>query len=57
MVRLRISCTLIFIYFQTGIFNMADVSIMIGLSFILVESYFNQKNLTDGILDERNASS
>jgi signal peptidase II len=46
-----------FYLFQTGIFNMADVSIMIGLSFILIESYFNRKDLTDGVLDERNTLS
>jgi signal peptidase II len=28
--------------FQTGIFNMADVSIMIGMFFLLVDSYFNR---------------
>lgn len=28
--------------FQTGIFNMADVSIMVGMGFILVDLYFNK---------------
>jgi signal peptidase II len=31
--------------FQTGIFNMADVSIMTGCFIILVESYFNWRKL------------
>ncbi len=32
-----------FVVFQTGIFNMADVSIMTGVLFILVESFFKKK--------------
>lgn len=34
-----------FVVFQTGIFNMADVSIMTGVFIILVESYFNWRKL------------
>lgn len=32
-----------FVIFQTGIFNLADVSIMIGMAMILIDSYFNNK--------------
>ena len=32
--------------FQTGIFNMADVSIMTGVFIIIFESYFGRTNLT-----------
>lgn len=34
-----------FVVFQTGIFNMADVSIMTGVFIILVELYFNWRKL------------
>ena len=32
-----------FVIFRTGIFNMADVSIMIGMFFILLDVYINRK--------------
>src|SRR6187549_2450800 len=32
-----------FVIFQTGVFNMADVSIMTGLFFILIQSFFNKQ--------------
>lgn len=32
--------------FQTGIFNMADVSIMVGMGLFLVQSYSNRKLLS-----------
>ena len=35
-----------FVIFQTGIFNMADVSIMTGMFMILIEAYFNRTKLT-----------
>jgi signal peptidase II len=34
-----------FIIFQTGIFNMADVSIMIGMFVILIHSYTKKRDL------------
>lgn len=34
-----------FVIFRTGIFNMADVSIMIGIGMILVDSLFNRSML------------
>jgi signal peptidase II len=34
-----------FIIFQTGIFNLADVSIMTGMFILIVESIFNSSNL------------
>ncbi len=36
-----------FVVFQTGIFNLADVSIMIGMAIILVDSYLNNKKEKD----------
>jgi len=33
--------------FHTGIFNMADVSVMVGTGLILVESFFSKKNKKD----------
>jgi len=32
-----------FIIFQTGIFNMADVSIMMGMFLILIRSFLNKE--------------
>jgi signal peptidase II len=32
-----------FVIFQTGIFNMADVSIMTGMFLILIQSFFNKE--------------
>jgi signal peptidase II len=34
-----------FVLFQTGIFNMADVSIMTGMLIILIEAYFKRPKL------------
>lgn len=34
-----------FVIFQTGIFNMADVSIMTGLFIVVLRSYFNRTKL------------
>ena len=32
-----------FVIFQTGVFNIADMSIMAGMFIIIIESYFNKK--------------
>jgi signal peptidase II len=34
--------------FETGIFNMADVSIMIGMMFVLFEMFFKERKLSEG---------
>lgn len=39
-----------FVIFRTGIFNMADVSIMFGMSFILIGAQLNRKK-EDGALE------
>jgi signal peptidase II len=41
-----------FVIFRTGIFNMADVSIMTGTFIILFQSYFNRTNLNYGTIDK-----
>lgn len=38
-----------FVIFQTGIFNMADVSIMTGIAIVLIGSYFSRKNATQEV--------
>jgi signal peptidase II len=42
-----------FIIFQTGIFNMADVSIMTGTFIVLFESYFKRTALSYRTVDEQ----
>jgi signal peptidase II len=42
-----------FIIFQTGIFNMADVSIMTGTFIVLFESYFNRTTLNFRTVDKQ----
>ena len=39
--------------FQTGIFNMADVSIMVGMFMIIAESYFNRSKLKHTVIDKQ----
>jgi len=41
------------VIFQTGIFNMADVSIMTGMFVILLDSYFKRKKLAYKTIDEQ----
>jgi len=36
-----------FVLFQTGIFNMADVSIMCGMALIIIDSYFKRAALNE----------
>ena len=36
-----------FVLFQTGIFNMADVSIMCGMALIIIDSYFKRTTLKE----------
>ena len=36
-----------FVIFQTGIFNMADVSIMVGMGLVILESLLKKKTATD----------
>jgi signal peptidase II len=33
-----------FVIFQTGVFNMADVSVMLGMFFVLVEAYLKRRS-------------
>jgi signal peptidase II len=40
-----------FVVFQTGIFNLADVSIMSGVAMILIGSYFKEDKLTYQAID------
>jgi signal peptidase II len=35
-----------FVIFQTGVFNMADVSVMLGMFFVLVEAYLKRKKIS-----------
>ena len=42
-----------FVIFQTGIFNMADVSIMTGTFIVLFESYFIRTRLNYGTVDKQ----
>jgi signal peptidase II len=35
-----------FVIFQTGIFNMADVSIMVGMGMLVVQSFYKKKDIT-----------
>jgi signal peptidase II len=42
-----------FIIFQTGIFNMADVSIMTGTFIVLFESYFKRTTLNFRTVDKQ----
>jgi signal peptidase II len=42
-----------FVIFQTGIFNMADVSIMTGTFIVLFESYFKREKLNYGAVDKQ----
>jgi signal peptidase II len=46
-----------FYLFQTGIFNMADVSIMTGIFLIITESYYNRKNKNEKALNKLGSSS
>jgi len=39
-----------FILFQTGIFNMADVSIMVGIGMIITDALYQRKNISDTLL-------
>lgn len=32
-----------FVIFETGVFNMADVSVMMGMAFIIIDSYIKRK--------------
>ena len=41
-----------FVIFQTGVFNMADVSIMTGTFIVICESYFRRTNLTCRTVDK-----
>lgn len=41
-----------FILFQTGIFNMADVSIMVGMVMIIIESYLGRLTIKHTVLDK-----
>jgi len=41
-----------FVLFQTGIFNMADVSIMTGMFILLVDEFFNRVKLRHGTSEE-----
>jgi signal peptidase II len=43
-----------FVLFQTGIFNMADVSIMTGVFVILFDSYYNRTNWNYKTGDKQN---
>jgi len=42
-----------FVIFQTGVFNMADVSIMTGTFIVICESYFRRTNLTCRTVDKQ----
>ena len=42
-----------FVIFQTGIFNMADVSIMTGTLLVLFESYFKRTRLNYETVDKQ----
>jgi signal peptidase II len=38
-----------FVLFQTGVFNLADVSIMVGLFMVIVETYGGRWRSTDDV--------
>jgi signal peptidase II len=42
-----------FVIFETGVFNMADVSIMIGMFTILLDSFYNQTKLNYKPINEK----
>jgi signal peptidase II len=42
-----------FVLFQTGIFNMADVSVMVGVFILFGEYYFRKTNLTIPIFHKK----
>lgn len=42
-----------FVIFETGIFNMADVSIMVGMFTILLDSFYNQTKLNYTPINEK----
>lgn len=42
-----------FVLFQTGIFNMADVSIMVGMFMVLAEPYLNRSKLNYPAIDKQ----
>ncbi len=42
-----------FVIFQTGIFNMADVSIMTGITVVLMETFFKQTKMEHTTIDKK----
>jgi signal peptidase II len=44
-----------FIIFQTGVFNVADMSIMAGMFIIIFDSYFKRKVEKDTVVEEKRA--
>lgn len=42
-----------FVLFQTGIFNMADVSIMTGMVIVLYDAYFNRERAMNKLLNQK----